>query len=119
MVDQGIGGGPEPYVPLMFLFLVVGLGLGVPFYLNYELAIVEEVQQSFKLGVMIMPLLLLLLVMALSNSSNWSTSIVPPIDPCSIHRVGGSPWGLGLFLLLILVMIWYQCNIFDYWNPLN
>jgi hypothetical protein len=114
-------GGPEPYVPLMLLFLVLGLGLGLPFCLSFEAAsIVEEFQQSLKLGIIAMPLLLLLLLVFCSNASAWSNGILHgSSDPSSIHKLGGSPWGLALFLLLILLMIWYQCNILEYWNPLN
>jgi hypothetical protein len=43
---------------------------------------------------------------------------VPMPERDSIHRAGGSPWGVGLLLLLLLVMVSYQSNFREKWFPL-
>ncbi|EMS52592.1 hypothetical protein TRIUR3_24345 [Triticum urartu] len=36
----------------------------------------------------------------------------------SIHRAGGSPWGVGLLLVLLIVMVSYQSNFREKWFAL-
>uniref|UniRef100_A0A0A9HFQ6 Uncharacterized protein n=1 Tax=Arundo donax TaxID=35708 RepID=A0A0A9HFQ6_ARUDO len=43
---------------------------------------------------------------------------LPMPERDSIHRAGGSPWGVGLLLLLLLVMVSYQSNFREKWFPL-
>nr|ABK21495.1 unknown [Picea sitchensis] len=63
--------------------------------------------------VMAAPVVLILVIRWLSSSSN--TNSISAIfrgggDPSSIHRAGGSPVGVAVVLLFVLLMIWYQSS---------
>ncbi|KAH7353045.1 hypothetical protein KP509_19G076500 [Ceratopteris richardii] len=102
---------------------MAGMGLVVPWYFTYE-PVIEEVQEQWNLFLLLLPVLLVFALIVISTFSSSDSaggvlnSLLPASDPGSIHRVGGSPVGLALLLLLILTMIWYHSDILDSWNPL-
>lgn len=109
--------GPAPHRPLFFL-CIVGIGLAVPWCFSSEPAI-EDVTQQLRFGVMLLPLLLLLALKFMSSTTAENFSwILPPSEPSSIHKVGGSPWGIGIILIIILSMIWYHSSVLESWHPM-
>ncbi|CAI0476393.1 unnamed protein product [Linum tenue] len=110
-------------MPLHFFFFISILLSVVVFtwYVNYESAF-EETMNQVKLFFMLSPLILLLLLHFLSpsttsdaNSRNkgWSSR-----ERDSLHRAGGSPWGVALLLVFLLFMISHQSSLHERWFPL-
>lgn len=103
-------------VHFWFFFIVVLFVLGFSWYINYESAF-EDFMFKVKICLMLLPLLLLLLVHCLSTS-DYSFPKLLPSEPESLHRAGGSPWGVALLLLLLLFLISYQSSFHERWFPL-
>ncbi|RLM86082.1 uncharacterized protein C2845_PM04G17430 [Panicum miliaceum] len=124
------GGGPsaagaalEVPLHLCFFLLVLLLFLGFSWYTSYESA-AESFANQARILLMASPFALLLAVRLLSGASAGegrgvgALLAVPMPERDSIHRAGGSPWGVGLLLLLLLVMVSYQSNFREKWFPL-
>lgn len=67
-----------------------------------------------KIFLLIFPLILLLLIHFLSGGMSF---LVPIPEQDSLHRAGGSPWGVGLVLVFLLIMISYQSSFHERWFP--
>ncbi|CAL5074066.1 unnamed protein product [Urochloa decumbens] len=111
---------------LCFFLLVLFLFLGLSWYTSYESA-AESFANQARILLMASPFALLLAVRLLSGVSGGDGGVgrgvgdllaVPMPERDSIHRAGGSPWGVGLLLMLLLVMVSYQSNFRDKWFPL-
>ncbi|RLN34021.1 uncharacterized protein C2845_PM03G36270 [Panicum miliaceum] len=127
---SGGGGSPaaagaalEVPLHLCFFLLVLLLFLGFSWYTSYESA-AESFANQARILLMASPFALLLAVRLLSGASAGEGRgvgdllAVPMPERDSIHRAGGSPWGVGLMLLLLLVMVSYQSNFREKWFPL-
>jgi hypothetical protein len=44
--------------------------------------------------------------------------LMPFPERDSLHRAGGSPWGVALLLVFLLFMISYQSSFHERWFPL-
>lgn len=130
--SYGGGGSPsasasaalEVPLHLCFFLLVLLLFLGFSWYTSYESA-AESFAYQARIVLMASPFALLLAVRLLSSVSGEGVGrsvgdllAVPMPERDSIHRAGGSPWGVGLLLLLLLVMVSYQSNFREKWFPL-
>jgi hypothetical protein len=108
---------------LCFFLLVLLLFLGFSWYTSYDSA-AESFANQARILLMASPFALLLAVRLLSSVSPGEGRgvgdllAVPMPERDSIHRAGGSPWGVGLLLLLLLVMVSYQSNFREKWFPL-
>ncbi|RCV11889.1 hypothetical protein SEVIR_2G233100v4 [Setaria viridis] len=111
---------------LCFFLLVLLLFLGFSWYTSYESA-AESFANQARILLMASPFALLLAVRLLSSVAPGEGGAargvgdllaVPMPERDSIHRAGGSPWGVGLLLLLLLVMVSYQSNFREKWFPL-
>ncbi|CAN1186212.1 hypothetical protein LINPERHAP2_LOCUS38014 [Linum perenne] len=67
---------------------------------------------------MLSPLLLLLLTQILSHSTYNNNNGLPLPEKDSLHRAGGSPWGVALLLVFLLYMVSYQSSLHERWFPL-
>ncbi|CAN1186217.1 hypothetical protein LINPERHAP2_LOCUS38014 [Linum perenne] len=112
-----------------FLFiLILSFILGLTWYIHYVYVIEERMMNNFKLFFMLSPLLLLLLTQILSHSTynnnngrrrSWFPSLSFPLpEKDSLHRAGGSPWGVALLLVFLLYMVSYQSSLHERWFPL-
>ncbi|KAM3257819.1 hypothetical protein ACQJBY_049873 [Aegilops geniculata] len=113
---------PELPLHLCFFLLVLFVFLGFSWYMSYE-SVAETFADQGKLLLMVSPLALLLAVRLLSGGDGDGRRVdqlmsmsMPERD--SIHRAGGSPWGVGLLLLLLIVMVSYQSNFREKWFAL-
>ncbi|GLJ12449.1 hypothetical protein SUGI_0191000 [Cryptomeria japonica] len=106
----------SPPYQLLFILVIVVLFLTGSWYMSYE-SVFEEVMEQVKLVLMLSPLLLLIMVHWLSVVEKPYIPL-PPSEPNAIHRAGSSPWGMGLLVLLLLLMISYQSTFHEYWFPL-
>ncbi|KAF7065767.1 hypothetical protein CFC21_077823 [Triticum aestivum] len=113
---------PELPLHLCFFLLVLFVFLGFSWYMSYE-SVAETFADQGKLLLMVSPLALLLAVRLLSGGDGDGRRVdqlmsmsMPERD--SIHRAGGSPWGVGLLLVLLIVMVSYQSNFRERWFAL-
>ncbi|KAG2675122.1 hypothetical protein I3843_13G150000 [Carya illinoinensis] len=99
------------------LWFVVGILffiLGFTWYINYE-SLFEDLINQIKLFCMILPILILLIVYCLSTGG--LPFLVPLPERDSLHRAGGSPWGVALLLVFLFFMISYKSSFHDRWFP--
>ncbi|CAL9003961.1 unnamed protein product [Prunus brigantina] len=92
---------------LCFFLLVLLTFVGFSWYINYE-SMLEGMFDQVKLVLMVSPLLLLLVVHWLSNDDGRVSSLIPLPERDSLHRAGGTPWGVGFLLVFLFFMISYQ-----------
>ncbi|XP_030447215.1 uncharacterized protein LOC115670155 [Syzygium oleosum] len=108
-----------PPLHLCFFVAILFLVLGFSWYINYE-SVVEDVMSQVKLFLMLCPVVLLLLVHFLSNEEDWNRVpyflAMPERD--SLHRAGGSPWGIAAVLVFLIFMVSYQSSLQERWFPL-
>eukprot|EP01018_Ginkgo_biloba_P007642 Gb_03314 [translate_table: standard] len=103
----------QPLVLLIFTFLV----LISPWYINQrpyrEPRIIRKKSTTSITPAPWLPVLLLLLILAIYLSSCFGESCVsvPTTDSSSIHRVGGSSWGIGALLLMLMGILWWQTTM--------
>ncbi|KAJ3677075.1 hypothetical protein LUZ60_002799 [Juncus effusus] len=102
---------------LWFFLITLILILGFTLYMSFESA-TESLADNTKLFLMVLPLVLLLAVHFLSNVDSWNFSFLflSP-DQDSIHRAGGSPWGVGVLLIVVIFMVSYQSSFHEKWFP--
>ncbi|CAD5177085.1 uncharacterized protein LOC135666459 [Musa acuminata AAA Group] len=111
---------PSPPLPLhLCLFLLtLFIFVGLSWYMAYE-SVFESLLDQLKLLLMASPLLLLLVVHWLSNDERRRVPFFIPLpERESFHRAGGSPWGVGLLVVLLMFMISYQSYFHERWFPL-
>ncbi|KAL2234251.1 uncharacterized protein LOC105168494 [Sesamum indicum] len=107
---------PMPLHLCFFLFILFTF-VAITWYINYE-SIFEGLFDQIKLILMVSPLLLLLAVHLLSTLEKSSFFFIPLPEQDSLHRAGGTPWGVGLLLVLLFFMISYQSDFRERWFPL-
>jgi len=105
-----------PPAQLCFFIMVVLLLLGFSWYINYE-SMWEDLMDQLKLFFMIFPVLLILVVHWLSTSEDRRL-LIPLPEQETIHRVGGSPWGVALLLIFLIYMISHHRSLKETWWPL-
>jgi len=122
--QQGGGGGGAPHGIL--LAVVVAIVVIVPFLLGDQgEAITEAISELLSpLGLLLLPIILLLTIQFLSSErGSFISAIFSTGEPDTIHRVSGSPFGVALFLVLVLVLLFNRFSIFggddsDDWKQL-
>lgn len=106
---------------LFFFLMVLLMFVGFTWYINYE-PVLESMFDQVKLVFMVSPLLLLLVVHWLSNYTDprggLLSSFIPSPEKDSLHRAGGTPWGVGFLLVLLFFMISYHSYFQERWFPL-
>ncbi|GAV91536.1 hypothetical protein CFOL_v3_34930, partial [Cephalotus follicularis] len=99
---------------LFFIIVILFFVLGFSWYINYE-SMFRDLTNQVKLILMLSPILLLLVLHCLSGDFPF---FLPSPEKDSLHRAGGSPWGVALLLVLLLFMISYQSSLHQRWFPL-
>ncbi|KAF3675897.1 hypothetical protein FXO37_05614 [Capsicum annuum] len=113
MADNHSSSGP-PSIHFCFFFLVLFMFVSITWYINYE-SIFEGIMDQFKFILMLSPLVLLLVVHLLSSFEK-ALFFIPLPEQDSFHRAGGTPWGVGLLLVLLLFMISYHTDLRERWR---
>ncbi|KAF3795773.1 hypothetical protein EJ110_NYTH04491 [Nymphaea thermarum] len=93
---------------------VVGAMVVMPMVLGEPNAVAESIQEIISpTGMMLLPLTLLLLIRFLSTKrpTFFSDILTATGDPASIHRVGGSPVGVALILIILLFLVYYRSSL--------
>lgn len=108
----------SPPLPLLALFGIVVFYLYLSTYFPYK----ESLHRAFfqlKLIFLVLPALLFFLMRTNYNpndsSGSWYWVRVPKPDHDSFHRVGGSPWGVALVVVLLLVLVSYHSTVGPHW----
>ncbi|GLJ56115.1 hypothetical protein SUGI_1204620 [Cryptomeria japonica] len=107
-------GGPSPSQPLMLLAFTFFFIFSPWYFSGHGENDVEAEGFSFGSPAVWLPIVLVLLILAIYISwcveqSSSSRVTVPEIaDGSSIHRIGGSPWGIGALLLMLMFIRWWQ-----------
>ncbi|KAK0573466.1 hypothetical protein LWI29_008450 [Acer saccharum] len=102
----------------LYCFLVILLMfIGFSWYIKYE-QVLESLFDQVKLYLIVSPLLLLLLVHWLSNDGSGRFSYLIPLPADQKDRAGGTPWGVGFVLVILLFLISYQSYFQERWFPL-
>ncbi|KAI3856484.1 hypothetical protein MKW92_036619 [Papaver armeniacum] len=110
---------PSLPIHLCFFFGILLLFLSFSWYINYE-SMFEDMMDQFKLILIISPLLLLLVVHWLSSDDRRRVPLIftLPDSKDSLHRAGGTPWGVGFVLVFLMFMVSYQSSFHERWFPL-
>ncbi|PKI39632.1 uncharacterized protein LOC116206591 [Punica granatum] len=113
MLEERQAAGPPHGLLLAAVVVVV---VAVPFILGDQgEAITEAISELLSpIGLLLLPIGLLLAIQFLSSdrASFVSGIFSPGAGPDSIHRVSGSPFGVALFLVLILFLLYNRFSIF-------
>ncbi|XVE82155.1 hypothetical protein DITRI_Ditri15bG0124000 [Diplodiscus trichospermus] len=110
---QGGGGGGAPHG--VILAVVVGIVVLAPFLFGDQgEAITEAISELLTpVGLLLLPIILLLAIQFLSSDrGSFISAIFSTGEPDTIHRVSGSPFGVSLFLVLILFLLYHRVSIF-------
>ena len=100
------------FLAILFMFIAFS------WYINYE-PVLDSMFDQLKLILMVSPLLLLLAVHWLSSDlGRQFPSLIPLPQRDSLHRAGGTPWGVGFLLVFFFFMISYQSYFHERWFPL-
>ncbi|KAH7863341.1 hypothetical protein Vadar_016268 [Vaccinium darrowii] len=109
---------PPPPAHLCFLLLILFTFITFSWYINYD-SIFEGLFVQIKLVLIVSPLILLAAVHLFSSFGNsWSPFSLPLPERDSLHRAGGTPWGVGFLLVLLFFMISYHSSFQERWFPL-
>ncbi|KMT00274.1 hypothetical protein BVRB_1g016300 [Beta vulgaris subsp. vulgaris] len=104
-------------LPLLALFGIVVFYLYLSTYFPYR----ESLHRAFfqlKLIFLVLPALLFFIMRTNykpDSSSRWYVIRLPKPEHDSFHRAGGSPWGVALVVVLLLVMISYHSTVGSHW----
>ncbi|KAF5752200.1 hypothetical protein HS088_TW01G00107 [Tripterygium wilfordii] len=99
----------------ILLAVVVAIVVLTPFILGDQgEAITEAITELISpFGLLLLPIALLLAIQFLSSDrGSFLNSIFSTGQPDSIHRASGSPGGVALFLILVLVLLYNRVSIF-------
>ncbi|KAM7472427.1 hypothetical protein LguiA_010610 [Lonicera macranthoides] len=105
---------------LCFFLLTLFMFICFIWYINYE-SIFEGLFDHLKFLLILSPLALLLVVHLLNtfDDTDGGRSLfffsMPEKD--SFNRAGGTPWGVGFILVLLLFLVSYQSNFRERWFP--
>ncbi|KAL5563956.1 hypothetical protein UlMin_033703 [Ulmus minor] len=99
---------------LLFFMFILFFVLSFTWYVNYESKF-EDFINNAKFFVLMVPLYLLLLIYCFTSGLTY---LMPSSEGESLHRAGGSPWGVALLLVFLFYMISYQSSFHDRWFPL-
>ncbi|PIA48573.1 hypothetical protein AQUCO_01400870v1 [Aquilegia coerulea] len=103
---------------LCFFLAILFFFMSFTFYINYE-SMLESLIDKLKLGLIVSPLVLLLVVQWYSRSDRQQVPLllIPLPEKEAFHMAGGSPWGVGILLVVLMFMISYQSSFHELWFP--
>ncbi|XP_058082906.1 uncharacterized protein LOC131230902 [Magnolia sinica] len=110
MVEEGRG---APHGVL--LAVVVGLVVAGPMLLGDQGEALSNAIAGIlsPTGLLLLPIVLLVIIRFLSSDRGTALSeIFSAGEPDSIHRLGGSPVGVALLLLLLLFLLYNRVSLF-------
>ncbi|XP_073136365.1 uncharacterized protein [Henckelia pumila] len=107
-------------LPIHFFFFLATLFLflTLTWYINYESRF-DSMMDHVKFLLMAFPVLLLLVVYWLSSDVGERAPLVWSLpEKNSLHKVGGSPFGVAIVLMFLMFMISHHASLKERWFPL-
>lgn len=106
-------------LPLHFLFFltVILIFLIFNWYINYDYIFIDLLDQ-IKLSFMVFPVILLLLLHWLGEDRDRFPFTMDLPEKDSLHRIGGSPVGVSILLVVLMFMIYHHTSLHERWFPL-
>ncbi|KAL8481507.1 hypothetical protein ACS0TY_027859 [Phlomoides rotata] len=111
MIEDRRAGPPHAAI----IAIVVVLVMVVPTLLGDQgEAVTEFIAELLSpVGLLLLPIVLLLTIQFLSSDSgSFVAALFSTGEPNSIHRASGSPFGVALFLVLVLILLYNRVSIF-------
>ncbi|KAK1320673.1 hypothetical protein QJS10_CPA03g02192 [Acorus calamus] len=106
---------PPPTLLLVLSIVLLFLSLSAYSGLRSE---ARRTQYGAHLMMAAVPVLLIFIVRSMVVNHGRFVVRVPPVlpdDQGSIHRAGGSPWGVSAAVVVLLVMVSYQSKFLSKW----
>lgn len=113
--EQTIASMSLPPLPILIIFFIVVFLL----YLSFSINLTKQMDRTMA-G---MKLFLLLIPVAIIFLAQWISvkgKLVIPLlntDHDAVHRASGSPWGVAVVVVLLLVLLSYQSSLHSKWFP--
>ncbi|CAK9162061.1 unnamed protein product [Ilex paraguariensis] len=108
-----------PPLPLLAILAIVIFLLSLSQYTGYK----QQLQHSminFQLSLFLVPIMLMVFMSFCFNGGMlfnfWSSH---PRQQDSLHRTGGSAWGVAVLLVVVLVLVSYQSSFHSKWFAHN
>ncbi|KAK9122653.1 hypothetical protein Sjap_012255 [Stephania japonica] len=109
---------PQLPLHLCFFLFVLFLFMGISWYTSYE-SMFEDLFDQIKLFLILSPLLLLLVVHWMSSDERRRVPFFIPLpEKESLHRAGGTPWGVAALLVFLLFMVSHHSSLQERLFPL-
>lgn len=102
-----------PPSPLLAIFAILILLLTFSRYMEYKTNF-HQTMINFQFIIFLTPLLLILVIWCMSSTRTFLFRL-PRSEPNAMHQAGGSPWGVALLVVVMLVMISYQSSFHSQW----
>ncbi|KAL5856046.1 hypothetical protein ACOSQ3_005881 [Xanthoceras sorbifolium] len=108
-----------PPPPLLAIFGIVLLLLWLSQYTGYK-AQMHLIAINFQLFIFLLPILLIFLMASLSSNGGYSLRL-PRFQHGSLQssmhqsRGGGTPWGVAILVVVLLVLLSYQSSFHSKW----
>ena len=102
-----------PPLPLLTIFGIVVVLLWFSQYTDYK-AQLHHTAINFQLFLLLLPILLIFFMISFSTSGRfafWQQRL----ERETVHRSGGSPWGIAMLVGLLFVLISYQSSFHSKW----
>ncbi|KAK9927184.1 hypothetical protein M0R45_024382 [Rubus argutus] len=110
-----------PPLHLLTIFAIVILLLWLSQYTEYK-SQMQRTAINFQIVLMLLPIILIFLVASCSSISSrgWFNFRLRRPQQDSVHREprasgGGSPWGVAIIVVLVLVLLSYQSSFHSKW----
>ncbi|GAB4852524.1 hypothetical protein Ancab_016739 [Ancistrocladus abbreviatus] len=103
-----------PPMPLIALFAIVVFYIYLSSYFAYK-AEVERTVVSLRIILFLLPVLLIFIMRSCRTSDGRLVVQIPRPEHDSIHRVGSSPWGVLVVLVVILALLSFQPSFRAKW----
>ncbi|XP_022763101.1 uncharacterized protein LOC111308773 [Durio zibethinus] len=103
-----------PPIPLLTIFGIVVVLLWLSQYTGYK-ARLHHTAINFQLFIIILPILLIFFMISFSSSGRlafWQQRL----EHETVHRSGGSPWGIAILVGVLLVLLCYQSSFHSKWR---
>jgi len=108
-----------PPLPLLAIFAIVIFLLSISQYTNYK-AQLQYSMINFQLFLLLLPILLIFLVLSGLTSGRFTLWPLRPDRDTAARRTGGSPWGVAILLVVLLLLVSYQSSFHSKWfGPLS
>ena len=102
-----------PPLPLLTIFGIVIVLLWLSQYTDYK-AQLHHTAINFQLFLLILPILLIFFMISFSSSERFAFG-PRRLEHETVHRSGGSPWGIAMLVGVLFVLLSYQSSFHSKW----